>query len=450
MAEERDSLRQQLELQRTAAEDAQEEVGGCHGAAAGFHGWQLMPFPAGSLLPRLQPHPLHPSHTRALHHPQAKQLRAALKQKAATERALRDELRRALAGQGLTPGHASPRQQRSPASAGLPLAGGRLRQDQQQQQRHAREQPGGGGGQAHKRVGSALSPRTQSAQKVVVRQASAWKQPQPPLGSPASLRGDSDEEHGGGDGGEGLIPAEPSPTRAFARLQEQRRQRQGSRLGAQPLRRDASGGGGEADAAQRGWKAAATGWQLEQSEVAGEAAHRGQHVRLDNDSGSLRPGLRPGLEPVSPPNACPRAAPHAPPAQPSTQQGEGARLPATLLSGDAQQLRLYSSALDEQIAALETDLEQLGLGGGPSPIALLQAQARAGAAAAPAEAGRARPQAAAAAQQQRQQEAVQPPRSAAAESPGMAARRPSSATAASSAGKGPLHLSRPGWRAGRR
>jgi hypothetical protein len=266
---------------------------------------------------------------------QAKQLRAALRHKANTEAALRDELRRALAGEGLTPSPlAAPARQ---ALAAVP--GAQQQQQQQQQQQPERTAPGsahrgsragsqqqgqrwGAGaaaaaaGQPRKRAGAVLPAAaggSRSAEKAVLRQASAWEHhtQQQHLHLQLSSPGGST-----GSGGGGLIAAEPSPTRALLRLQEQRRHQQGSRLGGpQP---------GDEDGAIP--------------------------FPFVDDSGS---------QPSS-------AAKQRPPPQLLQLPAAAQVLPVQ----DGRLMALYSSALDDQITLLESDLAQLTEA--PSPIVRLQ------------------------------------------------------------------------------
>ena len=374
LAVERDSLLQQLELERTAAAEAQKEVGAAalptHQPAA--HAGQVAEtcmrqrHGCCSLLlcfllsMRLQ----------------AKQLRAALRQKATIEGALRDELRRALAGEGLTPSPAAAKQRRSPAAAGPRAAGlapsrsgSRLRQQQQQQQQQRQAAAASSSVQpSSKRVGS---PGAQSAHKVVVRHASAWEQQelaqQALLGTGSLSKGQGQQQHGRGSGSGvnssgsgGLIPAEPSPTRALLRLQEQRRQQQGSRLGMQQQQRQEH---------PVGWEDAVAGWQLDLAEplAAADAANpsaKGRGGRLELEScGEL----------LSPPSsgARPAGRPHHHQNQALQQQKTALPAAAVLPVQDGRLMQLYSVALDEQIAALETDLAQLGVAGAAALAAQL-------------------------------------------------------------------------------
>ena len=282
-------------------------MGGCDGLAEGLqdrsssqHGLRL-PTPICSCCPL---------------HAQVKQLRATLKHKAATEAALRDELRRVLAGDGLTPSplHKTARpaqqEQQTPDSARRGAAAAFLRAGSRAESIARRTQAAGAAaaGQPSKRAGSV---------KAVSRQASAWEQQHGITGSKAESRS---------MGSESLIAAEPSPTRALARLQEQRRQQQGSRLGEHQPRQPAD------------------------CEL------------LSPPSSSGKAGLptkqRLGLAAQSPAALSaklPAAAQPAPPVQ------------------DGRLIQLYTSVLDEQIALLESDLAQLA--DAPSPVAQLQKRA---------------------------------------------------------------------------
>jgi hypothetical protein len=260
---------------------------------------------------------------------QAKQLRAALRHKANTEAALRDELRRALAGEGLTPSPLA-----APARQALAAAPGAQQQQQQRRvpgsvhrgSRAGSQQQGqrwgagaavGAPGQPSKRAVAVLpapASGSRSAKKAVLRQAPAWErhsQQQQHLQLQLASPGES-----AGSGSGGLIEAEPSPTRALLRLQEQRRHQQGSRLGGpQP---------GDEDGAT-------------------------PFPSVD-DSGS---------QPSS-------AAKRRPPPQQLQLPAAAQVLPVQ----DGRLMALYSSALDDQITLLESDLAQLT--GAPSPIARLQ------------------------------------------------------------------------------
>ncbi|KAI7842691.1 hypothetical protein COHA_003622 [Chlorella ohadii] len=301
LAGERDSLLQQLELERTAAEDARKEV---------------------------------------------KQLRAALKKGQTTEAALRDELRRALAGEGVTPSPAArgaprgsgaaaaaaalaaqhtPRSARRAApAAGSPRAGAVQSRSSSRAGSSSRLQHGLGAPAAAapsplKRAGSAREPdaRAARADKAVSRQASAWEQQQQQWQEPE----------------QDLISAEPSPTRALARLQEQRRQQQGSRLA---VRERQQGGVEEA------------------------------HGLLDLANSLQQPGQPPKVQLQLSGGATAAGA------------AKAVAAAEVLPVQDGRPMQLYSLALDEQIALLEGDLAQLSAA--PSPIARLQKAAAAGAA----------------------------------------------------------------------
>ncbi|KAL4427721.1 hypothetical protein ABPG75_001810 [Micractinium tetrahymenae] len=295
LAEERASLRQQLELERTAAAEAQKEV---------------------------------------------KQLRAALRQKAATEAALRDELRRALAGEGATPSLA-PRPGRPATGAGMTARSG-SRVDASRSMQQQQQQPA----VPSKRAGSAAAAAagTRSPKHLALRQGTSWQQP-------GQL-----QPHSGSRDRQDLIPGETSPTRALARLQEQRRAQQGSRLGSHKEQPDSA-------AAQRlkavrqaadacSWDlepALEPAWQLEEDDEQGEPA------ALVPSSGAAQQQRRatkpPRLELPQPGPAPPAAAAVLPVQEPGLMQ-------------------LYTSALDEQIALLESDLANLE--SAPSPIAQLK------------------------------------------------------------------------------
>lgn len=262
LAEERAALRQQLEEARTLADDAAKE---------------------------------------------AKQLRTALRQKAATEAALRDELRRALAGEGFTPSPAGQRTREAAApmaaAAAQPAArsGSRAGSNSRQQQHGS-----AAAAQPSKPVGPAALPssaRPKSA-KPGLRQASAWEE-QVLRARPASSGG--------------AMPAEPPPARALLRLQEQRQRQQSSRLGAPTQQQEQPAS----------WDATGAEWG-----ASGQA------------DGEL----------LSPPSSSGRASQHA------QQQPDAAAL-------NRHETQAHSSALDQQIALLESDLAQLDAAA--SPIAQL-------------------------------------------------------------------------------
>ncbi len=282
-------------------------------------------------------------------HLQVKQLRAALKKGQTTEAALRDELRRALAGEGVTPSPAArgaprgsgaaaaaaalaaqqtPRSARRAApAAGSPRAAAVQSRSSSRAGSSSRLQHGWGAPAAAapsplKRAGSARQPdaRAARADKAVSRQASAWEQQQ--------------QQQQWQEPEQDLISAEPSPTRALARLQEQRRQQQGSRLA---VRERQQGDGEEA-----------------------------QHGLLDLTNSLQQPG--------QPPKVQLQLSGAATAAGAAKAVADAEVLPVQ----DGRLMQLYSLALDEQIAMLEGDLAQLSAA--PSPIARLQKAAAAGAA----------------------------------------------------------------------
>lgn len=285
----------------------------------------------------------------ALPHLQVKQLRAALKKGQTTEAALRDELRRALAGEGVTPSPAArgaprgsgaaaaaaalaaqqtPRSARRAApAAGSPRAAAVQSRSSSRAGSSSRLQHGLGAPAAAvpsplKRAGSARQPDAWAARadKAVSRQASAWEQQQ-------------QQQQQWQEPEQDLISAEPSPTRALARLQEQRRQQQGSRLAVRERQR---GSGEEA------------------------------HGLLDLTSSLQQPG--------QPPKVQLQLSGGATAAGAAKVVAAAEVLPVQ----DGRLMQLYSLALDEQIALLEGDLAQLSAA--PSPIARLQKAAAAGAA----------------------------------------------------------------------
>jgi hypothetical protein len=299
---------------------------------------------------------------------QAKELQASLKHKRATEAALRDELRRALAGEGLTPNPAAPPGARSPAGARQRPAGAagtvrsssmRLRQQQQQSpaQQHS------------KRLGSMLSPSDQSAQKVVVR-AAPWEQPEgagarhaaafsAKFGSQTRVgmqQQQQQQSHGAfSSSTNGRTPAKLSRIDRLGQLSEQRRGRQLPDLDSQPLLRPAAAGA-----------SASAGLEQQQTYGARQQGCEGMCGLLSPPSTASRP-------------VASQAAPGLPAA--SRQELLKLRVPsvAEIPLQDGQLMRVYASALDEQIAALETDLQALEASGAPSPVTHLQLLAKAGA-----------------------------------------------------------------------
>lgn len=278
-------------------------------------------------------------------HKQAKQLRGSLKQKATIESALRDELRRVLAGEGATPSPLAPlaqaagpnsvrRSAAAPAAAGVTpsRSGSRAGSNSQQKKQ------GSAAVQPSKRLASPLPPAARDKVcKAGMRQASAWEEDPRSAGIGAAA----------GDAG-GLILADASPTRALLRLQEQRRHQQGSRLGTQqppPYQQQ--------EQQRPSWEDAAGSWQRQLGAKAGGDL-------LSPPSSSSGPSGR---------------QPHAAKAAATAKAAAAAVLPVQ----DSRLMQLYSSALDEQIALLESDLAQLGGDGASSPITQLCKQAAAAA-----------------------------------------------------------------------
>lgn len=322
---------------------------------------------------------------------QAKELQASLKHKRATEAALRDELRRALAGEGLTPNPAAPPGARSPAGARQRPAGAagtvrsssmRLRQQQQQSpaQQHS------------KRLGSMLSPSDQSAQKVVVR-AAPWEQPEgagtrhaaafsAKFGSQTRVgmqQQQQQQSHGAfSSSTNGRTPAKLSRIDRLGQLSEQRRGRQ--------LPEQQQGQGQAAEMAD--WQDDVAGWQHLDSQpllrpaAAGASASAG--LEQQQTYGARQQGCEGMCGLLSPPSTGSRpVASQAAPGLPAASRQEllKLRVPsvAEIPLQDGQLMRVYASALDEQIAALETDLQALEASGAPSPVNHLQLLAKAGA-----------------------------------------------------------------------
>eukprot|EP00887_Chlorella_sp_A99_P003111 scaffold9.g3111.t1 len=259
-----------------------------------------------------------------LHQEHARRLEKKGKAQEAVGVALREELHRVLAGGSPPPRttphrpHGEQQQQRS-AAASPPAArarhagsGGRTTQPQQQQ------------------AAAPLPAKTRHASR-------RRHQGEPPIKASGSPLGLWDLPHGSDQSGSPRIAAEPSPTRALQRLQEQRRQRQGSRLGGAP------------DGAE-------SQHHLEQGRHL--LGHHAAPVPLVDEEGRQHCTLPPA--PVARPSSAPQAA-------------------AVLPVQDRRLMSLYASALDEQIAVLEADLAQIA--GEPSPITRLQVAARAAAAA---------------------------------------------------------------------
>ena len=333
LAEERDSLRQQLELERTAAAEAHKEVSGVRQRSGTANSWRRcsgafqMAARLGSACScdSVSSHALRCLCT-PVRNPQVKQLRAALRQKASTEAALRDELRRALAGQGFTPSPLAKQAQQASVAA-APLRSGSRADSGGRRPAAAKRAPSG--------VGSPAGARLTG--KAALRRGSSW------------LDGECD---GGGSGDR--IPAEHSPTRALLRLQEQQRTQQGSRLGARPESADGALAAQQDRQAALGWEASVAGWQA-------EGNFHAQLPQGDKQQQQQQQGRR-----AKPPLLQLAAA---------AQQQAGAA--AALPLQDGRLMQVYAAALDEQIALLEGDLAQLSEE--PSPIAKLQAAAKAGA-----------------------------------------------------------------------
>lgn len=306
---------------------------------------------------------------------QVKHLRAALKRKETTEAALRDELRRVLAGEGVTPspaGRGAPRAsgaaaaaaalavqqtprtvRRGTAASASPRAAAVQSRSSSRAGSSSRLQQGGAAPAVAapsplKRFESARVPDGQAARadKAVSRQASAWEQQQERQERQAAAAEQQQLDCGSGAGNhDGLIGAEPSPTRALVRLHEQRRHQQGSRL-AVPERQQ-----GDEAAVQLGVQQAQHGHGLLDLAHSLQQQERQQpkvHLQLSG----------------------------------AADAAGAAKMVATaqvLPVRDGRLMQLYSLALDEQIALMESDLAQLSEA--LSPIAQLQKAAAAAAAA---------------------------------------------------------------------
>lgn len=161
--------------------------------------------------------------------------------------------------------------------------------------------------QPSKRAGSPALPSSVRAKgaKSALRQASAWEEEAQQELRPRPASG--------------TTQAEASPTRALLRLQEQRQHQRGSRLGAPVQQQE-----------QPSWEAA---------------------------------GARADGELLSPPSSSGRGSLR------SQQPGAAAGPAAVAALPDGRLAHTFSSALDEQIALLESDLAQLD--SAPSPITQL-------------------------------------------------------------------------------
>ena len=220
-----------------------------------------------------------------------------------------------------------------------------------------------------KRAESARVPDGQAARadKAVSRQASAWEQQQERQERQAAAAEQQQLDCGDRAGShDGLISAEPSPTRALVRLQEQRRQQQGSRL-AVPVRQQ-----GDEAAVQLGGQQAQHGHGLLDLPPSLQQQERQQaqhgHGLLD---------LAPSLQQQE--RQQPKVHLQLSGAADAAGAAKMAATAQVLPVRDGRLMQLYSLVLDEQISLLESDLAQLS--GAPSPIAQLQKAASAAAAA---------------------------------------------------------------------
>lgn len=164
-------------------------------------------------------------------------------------------------------------------------------------------------------------------------------------GGPRQL-GQAQRRRSSGGNRQGLILAEPSPTRALARLQDQRRAQQDSRLGSHKEWTGIVAG----DLQQGALEAA---WELEEGIDHGAPAV----PMLGGSAAHERHGSQPRL-------------PGHEPKRLHAMRSCGAAEPPGCGLGP---MGLHAAALDEQIALLELDLAQLE--GAPSPIAQLKQRA---------------------------------------------------------------------------